>query len=221
MATPSTPTPPPAAPAAPGAAGASPANDKTSSVFVTKEKFGSACKELSVPDALAEQLWAKLAESSTQRIIGGASAPRQDAANVNNWHWAEIDLLPWAKERLEGMVVGLAGKNIPDKGWVKVSKMEECKGEASVSNRKGKRIVAYEINVKCKWEGQIDYDDVSGELLLPYISEDVEDSQYEIKLTAKDPKDDSHKKALKFLTRDALPTLKASLKTFTTEIYAK
>ena len=107
----------------------------------------------------------------------------QDAANVNNWHWAEIDLMPWAKERLEGLLVGLAAQNVPDKGWVKVTKVEECKGEASVSNRKGKRIVAYEISCKCKWEGQVDYDDVSGELLLPYISEDVDNSEYVIQPT--------------------------------------
>ena len=80
-------------------------------------------------------------------------------------------------------------QGVPDKGWVKVTKLESCTGEASVSNRKGKRIVAYELNVKCIWEGQVDYDDVSGELLMPYISEDVSDSAYETKLTAKEPTD--------------------------------
>lgn len=118
------------------------------------------------------------------------------------------------------MVSGLEAKGVPDKGWVKVTKVEECTGEASVSNRKGKRIVAFEIKLKAKWEGQVDYDDVSGTLELPYVSEDVEDSEYEIKLTAKEAKDESHKKAVKFLTAQ-LPTLKANLKTFTKEIYAK
>ena len=61
---------------------------------------------------------------------------------------------------------------------------------------------------------------VAGELQLPYVSEDVEDSAYEIKLTAKEPKDDSHKKALRYLTKE-LPTLKENLKKFTKEIYAK
>ena len=77
-----------------------------------------------------------------------------------------------------------------------------------------------ELNVKFKWEGSVDYDEVTGELVLPYVSEDVEDSQYEIKLTAKDPKDESHKKAMRYLTKE-LPTLKESLKKFTAEIYAK
>ena len=196
-------------------------NDKTSSVFVTKEKFEVAAKDVGLSAEVADALWSKLGESSSQRIIAGATAPRQDAANVNNWHWSEIDMLPWAKERLEGICLGVEGKGVPDKGWVKVTKMEKCEGEASVSNRKGKRIVAFELKVTCKWEGQVDYDDVSGELLLPYVSEDIEDANdFEVKLSAKEPGDASHKKALKFLTAQ-LPTLREGLKAFKDEIHKK
>ena len=170
---------------------------------------------------VADALWTKMGESSSQRIIAGATAPRQDAANVNNWHWSEIDMLPWAKERLDQICLGIEGKGVPDKGWVKVTKMEKCEGEASVSNRKGKRIVAFELKVTCKWEGQVDYDDVSGELLLPYISEDIEDANdFEVKLSAKEPGDASHTKALKFLTAQ-LPTLREGLKAFKDEIHKR
>ena len=195
-------------------------NDTTSSVFVTKDAFAVAAKDVGLAEDTANALWAKLADSSSQRIIGGATAPRQDAANVNNWHWAEQDLLPWAEARLKQLIVGLAAKGVPDKGWVKVTKLEKCEGEASVSNRKGKRIVAYELKVTCKWEGSVDYDEVAGELILPYVSEDVEDSAYEIKLTAKEPNDDSHKKALRYLQKE-MPALKEQLKLFTKEIYEK
>jgi len=196
-------------------------NDKTSSVFVTKDKYAQAARDVGLDQAKSDALWAALAEGSSQRIIGGTTAPREDAANVNQWHWAELDLHPWAKERLTDLIVGLEATGVPDKGWLKVAKLEECEGEASVSNRKGKRIVAYELKVKFEWKGQVDYDDVSGELLLPYVSEDVEHSMYQIMLTAKDPKDDSHKKAITFLERTVLPTLKEKLKKFTAEIYTK
>lgn len=195
-------------------------NDTTSSVFVTKDAFTVAAKDCELSSEVIDKLWAKLADTSSQRIIGGATAPREDASNVNNWHWSEQDLAPWAKERLTELIVGLAAKGVPDKGWVKVTKLEKCEGEASVSNRKGKRIVAYELKVSCKWEGSVDYDEVSGTLDLPYVSEDVENSEYEIKLTAKDAKDDSHKKAMRYLQKE-LPALKESLKLFTKEIYAK
>ena len=122
-------------------------NDTTASVFVTRDAFKAAAKECELSDAHAEKLWAKLAEGSSQRIIGGATAPREDASNVNQWHWAEQDLAPWAKERLAQLIVGTEAKGVPDKGWVKVTKLESCEGEASVSNRKGKRIVAFELKV--------------------------------------------------------------------------
>ena len=146
-------------------------NDTTSSVFITKDRFAEAAKECSLTQELADQLWAKLSASSSQRIIGGATAPREDASNVNNWHWSEEDLLPWAKERLTSLIVGTAASGVPDKGWVKVTKLESCEGEASVSNRKGKRIIAFELKVTFKWEGSVDYDEVQGELILPYVSE--------------------------------------------------
>ena len=33
--------------------------------------------------------------------------------------------------------------------------------QASVSNRKGKTITAFEIKMKCKWQGEYDYDEVT------------------------------------------------------------
>ena len=45
-------------------------------------------------------------------ICDGATAPRGDASNVNNWHWSEVDMLPWAKERLEQVCLGVEGKGV-------------------------------------------------------------------------------------------------------------
>eukprot|EP00316_Scyphosphaera_apsteinii_P017607 CAMPEP_0119346264 /NCGR_PEP_ID=MMETSP1333-20130426/107915_1 /TAXON_ID=418940 /ORGANISM="Scyphosphaera apsteinii, Strain RCC1455" /LENGTH=199 /DNA_ID=CAMNT_0007358763 /DNA_START=98 /DNA_END=697 /DNA_ORIENTATION=- len=197
------------------------ANDKTGSLFITKEKFDQASAECGVEVNVAQELWAKLAESSTQRIIAGATAPRKDASNVNQWHWSEMDLAEWAKERLTELFVGYAVPGIPNKGKIQLSKMESCEGEASVSNRKGKRIVAFELDVKITWKGQVDYDDVEGTLHMPYISEDVKDpSEYEIKLTAKEPTDESHKASLRYLKKE-LPVFKEKLKAFYAEINAK
>lgn len=101
------------------------ANDKTGSIFITKAGFDAAASDAGLDATLAATFWSKLAEGSSQRIIGGATAPREDAANVNQWHWSESDLAPWAKERLEGLLVGkIAAQGVPDKGWVKVTKME-------------------------------------------------------------------------------------------------
>jgi len=107
------------------------------------------------------------------------------------------------------------------------------------------------------WKGSVDYDEVEGQLLLPYVSEDMKESGtalsppmrppsltrvalhpaacscahgrcalagcgagYEIKWTVKDAKDESHKKALRYLQKK-LPLVKERLQAFTDEIYAK
>ena len=70
-------------------------NDKTGSILITKDKYEVAAKESGLSDEMAAALWAKLADAAGSRIIAGATAPRQDATNVNNWHWFETDLAPW------------------------------------------------------------------------------------------------------------------------------
>ena len=194
-------------------------SDSTTSLFVARDAYNAGCKKVGVSTELAEALWAELSGSASQKIIAGATAPRQDAANVNQWHWSELDQLPWAKERLTELLKDVAAKGVPDKGWVKVTKVA-VEGEASVSNRKGKRIVAFELKVTCDWKGQVDYDDVEGTLSAPYVSEDVGADDYELKLSAKDAGDASHKKAIKFLQKE-LPAVQTALRTFTEEIHKK
>ena len=197
--------------AAPHAA-AAPPWETPPRAFVARDAYNAACKKVGVSTEQAEALWAELSGSASQKIIAGATAPRQDAANVNQWHWSELDQLPWAKERLTELLKDVAAKGVPDKGWVKVTKVA-VEGEASVSNRKGKRIVAFELKVTCDWKGQVDYDDVEGTLSAPYVSEDVGADDYELKLSAKDAGDASHKKAIKFLQKE-LPEVQKALRTF-------
>ena len=64
---------------------------QTGSLFITREKFDAAAKEVGLAEGQVQALWAKLAESSSQRIIAGATAPREDAANVNNWRARRVD----------------------------------------------------------------------------------------------------------------------------------
>ena len=82
--------------------------------------------------------------------------------------------------------------------------------------------MAYELCVKMKWEGSVDYEEVSGTLELPYVSEDCRESGYEAKVLPKENErdDESHKKAARYLQKQ-LPEVKRRMQTFTDEIYAK
>jgi hypothetical protein len=99
------------------------ANDKTGSIFVAKDKFSLAASECGLSEDQSKQLWSKLAELSSQRIIAGVTAPREDAANVNQWHWSEMDLTPWCKERLSALLVGIEVRASPTacSRWVALS----------------------------------------------------------------------------------------------------
>jgi len=78
-------------------------------------------------------------------------------ANVNNWHWTENDCFPYFKERFTSSFDGntiLSGVEAGDlSGELSCWKLEKITGEASITKRKGKKvIVIYELEVDIKWE---------------------------------------------------------------------
>eukprot|EP00746_Dinoflagellata_sp_MGD_P062063 gnl/MRDRNA2_/MRDRNA2_261637_c0_seq1.p1 gnl/MRDRNA2_/MRDRNA2_261637_c0~~gnl/MRDRNA2_/MRDRNA2_261637_c0_seq1.p1 ORF type:complete len:336 (+),score=54.80 gnl/MRDRNA2_/MRDRNA2_261637_c0_seq1:148-1008(+) len=190
---------------------------QTNSLTVNREAFNLACADVGLDREKTEALWIRLGHGSLQRIVTGATAPRADATNVNQWHWSDVDITDWAKERLEELLMPLTA-GVDPKSWGVAVKKVETKGEGSVCNRKGKRIVAFEFDVTCEWKGQIDGETVEGKLLLPYVSEDVEgDEKYQVKLEAKDSEKPNQQKALEYL-REQLPKVQQALQIFASEI---
>ena len=43
-------------------------------------------------------------------VVASQRRPTLTAANVNNWHWSELDLAGWAKKRLTALLVGVAAQ---------------------------------------------------------------------------------------------------------------
>ncbi|KAI7840914.1 hypothetical protein COHA_005346 [Chlorella ohadii] len=102
--------------------------------------------------------------------------------NVNNWHWTEKDALPWCRERLTELL-GSADL-APGSGLsVRGTGVKSCEGEAVVNNRKNKIIAAYELSVTLGWEGSTaDGTAVTGEVRLPYVSEENHDEDPEMQV---------------------------------------
>lgn len=67
----------------------------------------------------------------------------------------------------------------------KVKKLKTLDGEAIVNNRKGKTIVAYELDLTLTWSGTLGQDGtkVRGEIRVPYISEENHDEDPEVNVT--------------------------------------
>lgn len=103
--------------------------------------------------------------------------------NVNNWHWTEKDALPWSRDRLQELL-GTADL-APGSGLgVRSTGVKACEGEAVVNNRKNKIIAAYEISLTLGWEGTADGTAVTGEVRVPYISEENHDEDPEVQVAA-------------------------------------
>jgi len=136
---------------------------------------------------------------------------RDDGTNVNHWHWTETDFTNWTKDKLKEILEGLKFEN--DKSVVKTTTVSSVTGEVSVNTRKGKTFIFYELDVTVKWEGTLLQGEHSGEgtIRLPYISEELEDDEFEIQVTI-DKEDSRAASELKSEVRGAIsPVLKEKI----------
>ena len=92
---------------------------------------------------------AKLGEGDDRWIV----KERDDGKNCNGWHWSEVNLNDWSKERLKELLcVAIVDDS---KGTCKVTEMEKCSGDVTVQSRKQKKFPLYELEIVLKWEGQL------------------------------------------------------------------
>ncbi|XP_017465078.1 PREDICTED: activator of 90 kDa heat shock protein ATPase homolog 1 [Rhagoletis zephyria] len=117
---------------------------------------------------------------------------RPDATNVNNWHWTEKNATPWSKERLAQLLKGL---KIEKEGIeCVVDKIDDCSGEATVNNRKGKLIFFYEWKLVLKWTGKLLKNsklEHKGKITIPNLSEENDIGDIEITITIDESNDES------------------------------
>jgi len=97
---------------------------------------------------------------------------REDAKNVNNWHWSEVDASTPSKKFFKEKFLTLTATG--SEGSVRVSEVTKCEGEASVNNRKGKVIYFFEWSIELKWCGKtaMSNDNITGKIIVENISEE-------------------------------------------------
>jgi len=108
---------------------------------------------------------------------------REDGANVNQWHWTELDFSKWAENRTVELLTGLT---LDNEKIIANTKDVTCKGEVSVNTRKQKTIFLYELEVHFNWEGELKSlsgKTFKGSVNIPYISEENDDEDFEIRVT--------------------------------------
>jgi len=124
---------------------------------------------------------------------------RPDAVNVNNWHWTEKDAKAWSKDKLKELLVNLNLDN--SAGTCKITEIDRCDGDATANNRKAKIIVFYEWEITLKWKGKTTDGDqsVSGNIIVPNLSDEntMEDLDIQITSEKSTSQDEKMKTALR------------------------
>eukprot|EP01117_Protostelium_nocturnum_P009655 TRINITY_DN3453_c0_g1_i1.p1 TRINITY_DN3453_c0_g1~~TRINITY_DN3453_c0_g1_i1.p1 ORF type:complete len:352 (-),score=141.37 TRINITY_DN3453_c0_g1_i1:70-1125(-) len=131
---------------------------------------------------------------------------REDGRNVNNWHWTEADYTLWTKNRLIQLIVG---EKVETETCEVEMKSLTMNGEVSVNTRKQKTIFFYELDVTVKFEGKLKGGDkeVKGSIQIPYISEENDHDDFEVKWTVEN-EDNERYKAKDQIKAAFLPVLK-------------
>ncbi|KAI5310473.1 hypothetical protein KEM55_006656, partial [Ascosphaera atra] len=71
--------------------------------------------------------------------------------NPNNWHWVNKDVAWWAKEYLGKTLIGLSAEE--DGVSAKTTKLVSLDGDVDVSQRKGKVITLFDVQLNLEYEG--------------------------------------------------------------------
>ncbi|CBZ50736.1 conserved hypothetical protein [Neospora caninum Liverpool] len=151
--------------------------------------------------------------------------------NANSWHWEEKSYTKWSKEYLQSHLGGLnLLENVEDFS-VKILPTPTVTGEASVSVRKGKTILAIDLAVKMQFEALVKRPDAAegssrkcrGEISVSDVSaESIEDRDYtssakliDVPLPeAEAMSSEERQKALKLVKGKCMDALHASLRKF-------
>ncbi|KAI8374283.1 activator of Hsp90 ATPase [Radiomyces spectabilis] len=97
--------------------------------------------------------------------------------NVNNWHWVSKNCLNWAQKYFDAQLVGLQAER--DGNKVAITKVNECVGDVDLSQRKGKLITIYGVELKLTWEGTTaNGTQATGKIHVPEVAHDTEADEY-------------------------------------------
>lgn len=90
-----------------------------------------------------------------QRVVDAGAAPELAASawNKGGWQWEDKDMSAWALARLKQTLTSGFDIDVPG-GHIAIVDVE-AKGDASVTMRKGRKMVLFDLSFTAKWEGTL------------------------------------------------------------------
>ena len=97
---------------------------------------------------------------------------REDATNINNWHWVSIDALGWARSYLTEALPKIAIADPDRRMSAKITTVTSVDGDCTVHNRKNRVFHTYDMAVTMAWEGELESHPVKGSITVPEVAHD-------------------------------------------------
>jgi activator of HSP90 ATPase len=138
---------------------------------------------------------------------------RSDGKNLNNWHWAEVNLLNWAKQRLEELFTNVEVPCNESGASLQITNCDSVTGDCASNVRKNKTIFIYDLEVKLKWKGTLGEAEGNGTVTLKDIEATNADDEFEIKVTG-----DGDDKVKELMRQSVSPVVKKMISAFLKEM---
>ena len=126
---------------------------------------------------------------------------RDDAKNVNNWHWTERDVTDWSKETLKKLFTGVK-LGSSEETLVTITEVSKLTGEASINNRKAKLLFFYDWTIKLEFTAESDIHEVTGYVTINGLSFENATDEIELEFERKEvDKEELYTEAKEILQR--------------------
>ncbi|KAF5093460.1 hypothetical protein D0Z03_002404 [Geotrichum reessii] len=98
--------------------------------------------------------------------------------NPNNWHWVDKNCIDWSRTYFKEKLTEISAS--AGTTTAKISGVKSCEGDVDVCQRKGKVLSLFDLALVLTFEGssKADGDKVSGEIKIPEVAYDSEESDY-------------------------------------------
>ena len=122
------------------------------------------------------------AASAPQQVIQGTGS----VWNTNSYHWEEKSVATWANDTLRAALSGFTHRM--SDVTMSVTEIATLSGEASVSIRKGKKIISFDYNMDLKWKAVLadaegnQVSQLEGKYVLPEVSNEDEWDEWEVRV---------------------------------------
>ncbi|CCK72587.1 Hch1p KNAG_0K02240 [Huiozyma naganishii CBS 8797] len=145
--------------------------------------------------------------------------------NPNNWHWVDKNTLPWTQEYLTERLVGFkvdVNNDSAEEGAVhsvEISKVNKVAGDSNVSQRKGKPICYFDLDLAFDIVAVVDAsadaetkdaETVAGSVQVPEFMHDEDD--FEIKVSGLDAR------LTELVKQQFVPSFRATLLEYQTDL---